>query len=181
MRPGDQCEGWPPTTGGCGRWPLRHQPRGRGPACRETANRVGRIQHRDYGWPGGFARVRSRRPGGELGAFTARTKAMTRRVGSPRLQNAGVATKTSSETKATNVPATIHGTQAIPADNITAPAELRQVSFSCGSSSPLVIARWSAPCVVASSEIHRAHPVPVWSPRRLDPGGVRTCGTTFQA
>ncbi len=64
---------------------------------------------------------------------------MTRLVGSPRLQNAGVATKTSSETKATNVPATIHGTQAIPADNITAPAELRQVSFSCGSSSPLVI------------------------------------------
>jgi len=44
-----------------------------------------------YGWPGGFARVRSRRPGGELGAFTARTKAMTRRVGSPRLQNASVA------------------------------------------------------------------------------------------
>ncbi len=27
-------------------------PGGRGPACRETANRVGRIQHRDYGWPG---------------------------------------------------------------------------------------------------------------------------------
>jgi len=26
--------------------------------------------------------VRLRRPGGELGAFTARTKAMTRRVGS---------------------------------------------------------------------------------------------------
>jgi len=44
-----------------------------------------------YGWPGGFARVRSRPPGGELGAFTARTKAMTRRVGSPRLQNASVA------------------------------------------------------------------------------------------
>jgi len=57
-------------------------PGGRGPACRETANRVGCIQHRDYGWPGGFARVRLRRPGGELGAFTARTKAMTRRVGS---------------------------------------------------------------------------------------------------
>jgi hypothetical protein len=28
---GRQCEGWPPTTrGGCGRWPLRHQPRGGG-------------------------------------------------------------------------------------------------------------------------------------------------------
>ena len=107
--------------GGCGRWPLRHQPRGEGPACRETANRVGRIQHRDYGWPGGFARVRSRRPGGELGAFTARTKAMTRRVGSPRLQNASAATNTSSETKTASVPTTIHGTQAIPADNITAP------------------------------------------------------------
>jgi len=47
-------------------------PGGRGLACRETANRVGRIQHRDYGWPGGFARLRSRRPGGELGAFTDR-------------------------------------------------------------------------------------------------------------
>jgi len=80
-------------------------PGGRGPACRETANRVGRIQHRDYGWPSGFARVRSRRPGGELGAFAARTKAMTRRVGSPRLQNA-------------SVPTTIHGIQSIPSDNM---------------------------------------------------------------
>jgi len=60
-------------------------------------------------------------PGGELGAFTARTKAMTRRVGSPRSQNASAATKTSSETKTASGPTTIHGTQAIPADNITTP------------------------------------------------------------
>ena len=102
-------------------------PGGRGPACRETANRVGRIQHRDYGWPGGFARLRLRRPGGELGAFTARTKAMTRRVGSPspRLQNASAATNTSSATKTASVSTTIHGTQAIPANNITAPAPCR--------------------------------------------------------
>jgi len=86
MRHGRPVRGVATDHGGCGRWPLRHQPGGRGPACRETANRVGRIQHRDYGWPGGFARLRSRRPGGELGDFTARTKAMTRRVGSPRLQ-----------------------------------------------------------------------------------------------
>ncbi len=59
-------------------------PGGRGPACRETANRVGRVQHRDYGWSGGFARVRLRRPGGERGDFTAPTKAITRRVGSSR-------------------------------------------------------------------------------------------------
>jgi len=35
--------------------------------CGETANRVGCIQHRHYGWPGGFARLWSRRAGGELG------------------------------------------------------------------------------------------------------------------
>jgi len=113
-------------------------PGGRGPACREAANSVGRIQHRDYGWPGGFARVRSRRPGGELGAFTARTKAMTRRVGSRRLQNASVAANTSSETKTASVPTTIHGTQVIPSDNITAHTSC--ATFLChGFSSPLVV------------------------------------------
>jgi len=47
---------------------------------------------------------------------------MTRSVGSPRLQNASAATNASSETKTASVPTTIHGTQAIPAGNITAPA-----------------------------------------------------------
>jgi len=55
-------------------------PGGRGPACRETANRVGRVQHRDYGWRGGFARVRSRRPGGELGAFTRQESDRTKHL-----------------------------------------------------------------------------------------------------
>jgi len=49
-----------------------------------------RIQRRYYGWPGGFARLRLRRPGGELGDFTAPTKAMTRLVGSARVQNASL-------------------------------------------------------------------------------------------
>ncbi len=63
---------------------------------------------------------------------------MTRRIGSPRLQNASVATNTSSETKTASVPATIHGTQAIPSDNITAHTSC--ATFFChGSSSPLVI------------------------------------------
>ena len=47
-------------------------PGGRGPACRERANRVGRIQHRDYGGPGGFARLRSR-PSLPRNAHTQRT------------------------------------------------------------------------------------------------------------
>ena len=49
---GDQCEGWPPATRGV--WPVAAATpaRGRGPARRETANRVGRIQHRDYGGRG---------------------------------------------------------------------------------------------------------------------------------
>jgi len=98
-------------------------PRGRGPVCRETANRVGRIQHRDYGWSGGgFARLWLRRAGGERGDFTARTKAITRLVGTPRPLNASAATNRSSETKATSVTVAIHGTQAIPTNDTTAAA-----------------------------------------------------------
>jgi len=75
--------------GGCGGWPLRHQPPGEGSGVQETANRVGRIQHRDYGLSGGgFARLWLRRAGGERGDFTARTKAITRLVDTPRPLNA---------------------------------------------------------------------------------------------
>jgi len=91
--------------------------RGEGPACRETANRIGRIQHRGYDWSGGFACLRSRRAGGELGDFTARTKAMTRRIGAGRRQNASAATNTSSKTKTASAPSTIHNAQAVSASS----------------------------------------------------------------
>ncbi len=69
----------------------------------------------------GWLRPRAVAAGGELGAFTARTKAMTRLVGSPRLQNASAATKTSSETKTASAPTTIHGTQVDPTPETSAP------------------------------------------------------------
>jgi len=119
-------------------------PGGRGPACRETANRIGRIQHRDYDWSGGIARLRSRRPGGELGDFTARTRAMTRRVGVGRRQNARAATNTSSKTKTAAAPRTIHGTQAVSSDDTTAPSSCAEC-LSRGSSSALVIGH-RGPC-----------------------------------
>jgi len=82
-----------------------------------------RVAHRDYGWSGGgFARLWLRRAGGERGDFTARTKAITRLVGTPRPLNASAATNRSSETKATSVTVAIHGTQAIPTNDTTAAA-----------------------------------------------------------